>query len=206
MKITREQVKENRQRILDSASQLFRCKGVDAVSVAEVMQRAGLTHGGFYRHFASKDDLLAQAFAHSLTSDDEGPLSLLCNLDKYLSAEHRDNPGEGCPFAALASEMRHQSLQARAAMTTGAHQIIGMMSTGRSAAAATAEGQAFIAHWAAMVGAMILARAVDDQELSDRILEETRHFVASSIKQDGNGAAADQLTGSSKSEAEPQHD
>ncbi|NTF34400.1 TetR/AcrR family transcriptional regulator [Rhizobium skierniewicense] len=186
MKVTREQVAENRRRILDSASRLFRSKGVDAVSVAEVMQCAGLTHGGFYGHFSSKDDLVAQALLHILTSDVEGPFSLLGYLEQYLSADHRDNPGEGCPFAALASEMRHQSPQARAVMTAGARQIIDMMSTEVSPTAEAANGQTVIGHWAAMVGATILARAVDDKELSDRILEETRRFVTSRVTQVNN--------------------
>ncbi|XUY28673.1 TetR/AcrR family transcriptional regulator [Agrobacterium sp. rho-8.1] len=201
MKVTREQVAENRRRILDSASRLFRSKGVDAVSVAEVMQCAGLTHGGFYGHFSSKDDLVAQALLHILTSDVGGPFSLLGYLKHYLSAEHRDNPGEGCPFAALASEMRHQSPQARAVMTAGARQIIDTMSTGVSPSAEAANSQTVIGHWAAMVGATILARAVDDTELSDRILEETRRFVASSITQVVN---ADPEIACSKSHAPSQ--
>ncbi|KQS61312.1 transcriptional regulator [Rhizobium sp. Leaf371] len=182
MKVTREQVAENRRRILDSASRLFRSRGVDAVSVADVMQGAGLTHGAFYRHFASKDDLVAEALAHILTSDGDAPFSLRGYLEQYLSAEHRDNPAEGCPFAALASEMRHQSPQARAVMTAGARQIIEMMSTDIPASAETAERQTAIGNWAAMVGAMMIARAVDDGALSDRILDETRRFVESSIK------------------------
>lgn len=186
MKVTREQVAENRRRILDSASRLFRSRGVDAVSVADVMQGAGLTHGAFYRHFASKDDLVAEALAHILTSDCDAPFSLRGYLKQYLSAEHRDNPAEGCPFAALASEMRHQSPQARAVMTAGARQIIEMMSTDMPGSAETAERQTAIGNWAAMVGAIMIARAVDDGALSDRILDETRRFVESSIKPDAS--------------------
>lgn len=190
MKVTRQQVAENRQRILASASQLFRSKGIDAVSVAEVMQCAGLTHGGFYRHFESKADLLAQALAQSQPPDIEGPDGFLCYMEQYLTAEHRDNPGQGCPFAALASGMRHQSPQARALMTAGARELISRMTSGLPASAGTAQGQTAIGGWAAMVGAMILARAVDDAELSGRILEETRRFIASSIANTGSSQPA----------------
>ena len=184
MKVTREQVAENRRRILDSASRLFRDRGFDAVTVAEVMQCAGLTHGGFYRHFASKDDLIAQTLVHCLTADIEGPFDLRAYVDGYLSPEHRDNPGGGCPFAALASQMRHQSTPARAAMTAGARDLVERISSDPSTTGETSENRAAIGSWAAMVGAIILSRAVDDRELSDRIIRETRKLVGSTMGQD----------------------
>src|SRR5215217_1833227 len=108
MRVSREQMVENRHRILDAASRLFREKGFDAVSVAEVMKAAGLTHGGFYGHFRSKDDLIAHAIRHAEGSqsatDDIGAW-----IDAYLSTPHRDHPELGCPTAALAGLMRDQA-------------------------------------------------------------------------------------------------
>src|SRR3954453_19093755 len=88
MKVSREQMAQNRRRILDAASRLFRAKGFDAVSVAEVMKAAGLTHGGFYGHFASKDDLVAQTLGHVLAKDPGGGGDLRAYLDAYLSPMH----------------------------------------------------------------------------------------------------------------------
>ncbi len=109
MKVSREQMAENRRRILDAASRLFRDKGFDAVSVAEVMKAAGLTHGGFYGHFSSKDDLIAQTLAHVLAADSSGGGDLRAYLDAYLWPRHRDNCAGGCPTVGLAAAIRHQS-------------------------------------------------------------------------------------------------
>src|SRR3954453_17956877 len=105
MKVTREQAARNRERILDAAAQLFREHGFEGIGVADLMKEAGLTHGGFYGHFSSKDDLIAQASARELTrylaqlsdfaeraSDD----SLAAVASAYLNRSHRDNPGTGC--------------------------------------------------------------------------------------------------------------
>ena len=119
MRVSREQMAENRRRILDAASRLFREKGFDAVSVAEVMKAAGLTHGGFYGHFGSKDDLVAQTLAHVLAGDAGGGGDLRTYLDAYLSPRHRDNAADGCPTAGLAADIRHQTPAARSAMTEG---------------------------------------------------------------------------------------
>src|SRR5438874_7022730 len=119
MKVSREQMAENRHRILDAASRLFRAKGFDAVSVAEVMKAAGLTHGGFYGHFSSKDDLVAQTLAHVLAVDAGAEGDLRSFTETYLSPRHRDNAADGCPTAGLAADIRHQTAAARAAMTEG---------------------------------------------------------------------------------------
>ena len=92
MKVSREQMKANRQRILTEAGRLFRAKGFDAVGVAEVMQAAGLTHGGFYGHFSSKDDLIAQTVAHVFEHSDSAKsetADLSAFMDAYLSPQHR---------------------------------------------------------------------------------------------------------------------
>ncbi|GAB4067769.1 TetR/AcrR family transcriptional regulator [Ancylobacter sonchi] len=183
MKVSREQMAENRRRILDAASSLFRDRGFDAVSVAEVMKAAGLTHGGFYGHFSSKDDLVAQTLAHVLAADAGGDIGIRAYLEAYLSPRHRDNPAAGCPTAGLAATIRHQTPAARAAMTEGFRSQIARLETALPAVHPADRRQAAIGSWAAMVGAVILARAIDDPALSDEILEQTRAWIETGIEE-----------------------
>jgi len=182
MKVSREQMAENRRRILEVASQLFKDKGFDAVSVAEVMKAAGLTHGGFYGHFRSKDDLVAQALAHALAADsfDEGGFSDFVRA--YLAPRHRDNPDKGCPTAGLAAAIRHQTPAAKAAMTEGLRAQIDRIEQALPGGSTAEKRSAAIGSWAAMVGAVILARAVDDPQLSDEVLEQTRAWIDASVR------------------------
>nr|WP_294809689.1 TetR/AcrR family transcriptional regulator [uncultured Sphingomonas sp.] len=186
MKVSREQMAENRRRILDAAGRLFREKGFDSVSVAEVMKAAGLTHGGFYGHFASKDDLVAQTLAHVLAPSTGGG-DLRAYLDAYLSPEHRDNAADGCPTAGLAAAIRHQSAAAGAAMTAGLRSQIDRVGEALPQVRETDRRRAAIGSWAAMVGAVILARAVDDPALSNEILEQTRAWIDGGISQASAG-------------------
>lgn len=181
MKVSREQMAENRRRILNSASRLFRDRGFDAVSVAEVMKAAGLTHGGFYGHFSSKDDLIAQTLAHVLAGDVAGKGDLRTFVDSYLSPRHRDNAAGGCPTAGLAADIRHQTPAARSAMTEGLRSQIDRVGKALPELNAADRRRAAIGSWAAMVGAVILARAIDDPELSDEVLEETRAWILAGI-------------------------
>lgn len=183
MKVSREQMAENRRRILDAASRLFREKGFDAVSIAEVMNAAGLTHGGFYGHFSSKDDLVAQALAHVLAMGAGGGGDLRAYVDDYLSPRHRDNAAGGCPTAGLAADIRHQTPAARSAMTEGLRSQIDCVSKALPELDAADRRRAAIGSWAAMVGAVILARAVDDPALSDEVLEQTRAWINAGISQ-----------------------
>jgi TetR/AcrR family transcriptional regulator, transcriptional repressor for nem operon len=183
MKVSREQMAENRRRILDAASRLFRDKGFDAVSVAEVMKAAGLTHGGFYGHFSSKDDLIAQTLAHVLAADSGGGGDLRAYVDAYLAPRHRDNAAGGCPTAGLAAAIRHQSPAARSALTEGLRSQLDRIGKALPELDPTDRRRAAIGSWAAMVGAVILARAIDDPALSDEILEETRDWIDAGISQ-----------------------
>ncbi len=189
MRVSRDQMAQNRLRILDAAARLFREKGFDAVGVAEVMKAAGLTHGGFYGHFASKDDLIAHTLAHAFaaTAGQSGGESgdkasgksadLTAFMDGYLSPGHRDHPDRGCPMACLAAETRHQTPSARAAMTAGLRAQIDRISAALPAGDAAERRRAAMGSWAAMVGAVILARAVDDPAFSTELLEETRAWI-----------------------------
>jgi TetR/AcrR family transcriptional regulator, transcriptional repressor for nem operon len=183
MKVSREQMAENRRRILDVASRLFRDKGFDAVSVAEVMKAAGFTHGGFYGHFSSKDDLIAQTLAHVLAADSSGGGDLRAYADAYLSPRHRDNAAGGCPTAGLVADIRHQTPAARSAMTEGLRSQIDHIGKALPELDPADRRRAAIGCWAAMVGAVILARAIDDPALSDEVLEQTRAWIDAGISQ-----------------------
>jgi TetR/AcrR family transcriptional repressor of nem operon len=187
MKVSREQVAENRQKILDAASRLFRERGYDSVTVSEVMGAAGLTHGGFYGHFASKEELIAEALAMTFARDTRAELDAVAFAEQYLSRDHRDDRATGCAVAALGGETVRQSPEARAAMTDSLRRTLDRFTAGGPASASPAERrQAAIGNWAAMVGAVMLSRLCDDPALSDEILEQTRAYVAA-----GAGRLAD---------------
>src|SRR5271168_1737933 len=128
MKVSREKAVENRERIIDAAAALFRANGFGGIGVADIMKAADLTHGGFYGHFASKDDLVAQASRRAMdraavnwgnvtAKAPKNPYTAL--LDHYLSPRHRDDPGHGCAFAALSGEAARCSKPVRAAFARG---------------------------------------------------------------------------------------
>ena len=178
MRVTREQAAANREKILEVAGTLFRQHGYDGIGVADIMKEAGLTHGGFYGHFASKDDLAAEITARILgRSEWIERLTRSANptfadvVRGYLSARHRDDAGRGCLFAALAADVTRQPRQVRRAFTQGLRsrvETLRKLVPGRSAAA---RRQKALATMAGLVGALVLSRAVDDGALSDEILE-----------------------------------
>jgi TetR/AcrR family transcriptional repressor of nem operon len=177
---------QHRDEVVEAASHLFRERGIAAVSVPELMAAAGLTHGGFYRHFESKDALAAIAVTAAFTSQiekieqvsadnqDDPEMARRTFLDDYLSVEHRDSAGEGCPNAGLATEVARlpEGGDVRTAFTAGLHRMvaaIGEVGTGD-------EGDALV-ELSTLVGAMVLARAAAGDEVSDRILREVRHSL-----------------------------
>jgi TetR/AcrR family transcriptional repressor of nem operon len=182
MKITRAQVTENRARILSAAARMFRERGFDAVTVAEVMNDAGLTHGAFYGHFKSKEDLIAQAFSHALAPTEDPdtnapPPSLKDLATAYLSPGHRDNPGCGCAFAALGTEATRSSAESRAVLTEAIRRKIDELSLTAPGKSKAARRRVAIGTWSAMVGALVIARVTDDPALSDELLAETRAWL-----------------------------
>lgn len=177
MKVSREQVAENRQAILEAASRLFRERGFDDVKVADVMQAAGLTHGGFYGHFDSKDDLIAKALTHVLSKVDERANDPMEYVKEYLGPAHRDDRAGGCPTAALAADTIRQSPQARAAMTEGQRRMLDQFARGFRHTTPAKARRAAIGTWAAMIGATMLARVADDPKLSDEILKQTCAWI-----------------------------
>jgi TetR/AcrR family transcriptional repressor of nem operon len=178
MRVSREQVLENKRTILKAAGRLFRERGFDSVTVTDVMKAAGLTHGGFYAYFKSKDDLIAQAVGEALSHAEAAIGSLPAFREQYLSPDHRDNFAGGCPVAALASDAIRQDAGTRATMTSSLKRQIELLSQSAPGADRAHKRRAAIGSWAAMVGALILARMSDDSELSDKILSETRAWLA----------------------------
>ena len=186
MKVSREQAARNRERILDAAAQLFRERGFEGIGVADLMKEAGLTHGGFYGHFSSKEDLIAQASARELTRSlahwsnfAEGasgdPLSAVA--DTYLTRSHRDNPGAGCVLAALGPDVSRQGPAVRRAVTDYVRSTVDLLTKLVPDKFKAARRQKAISIYATLVGAMVLARAVDDRALSQEILDAGRASV-----------------------------
>jgi TetR/AcrR family transcriptional regulator, transcriptional repressor for nem operon len=163
------------ERIVAEASRLFRERGFENVTVAEVMKAAGLTHGAFYAHFGSKEELerAAIAYGQELSAGrarTSGPSKKgrRAYIDRYLSARHRDNPGNGCSMAALGPEVARSTPEIRMAFERGLEEILAAYGGDRKEA---------IFHTAAALGGVVLARAVEDPKLSDEILESLRQKV-----------------------------
>ena len=162
---------------------MFRELGFEGIGVADLMKSAGLTHGGFYGHFESKEDLMAQACERAMTgsvealkqiSESSGPKALSVVAITYLSQQHRDSPGAGCVVAALGAEAPRHGSTVRAAFTRGVRSAIDILQRLVQAKSKRAKRQRAITIYASMIGAVILSRAVDDPELSDEILESVQ--------------------------------
>ena len=175
MRKSREDAARTRERIVSAAAAEFREHGVVATGLADLMKAAGLTHGGFYKHFGSKDQLVAEAVAEALDAlirrlTDAGPGAVAT----YLSDWHRDNPGEGCPLSAIGSELARTDDDTRAVATDGFRKLVDLIA-GRSdkPAPAAARARTLVAV-STMIGALTMARVVDDPKLSAEILKEAR--------------------------------
>jgi TetR/AcrR family transcriptional regulator, transcriptional repressor for nem operon len=177
MKVSKEQVAEHRARILAAAARLFRLRGFDDVTVAQVMKDAGLTHGAFYGHFSSKEALIAEAIESVLAPAPDGVgtrMRAAPYADGYLSARHRDDPASGCTFSSLGTEAARGSTDLRQVMTESTRRQIERFSAEAEGGTPREKRRAAIAALSAMVGAMVLARIVDDDKLSREILTATR--------------------------------
>jgi TetR/AcrR family transcriptional repressor of nem operon len=180
MKVSREQAAQNRERIVEAAAQLFRERGFDGIGIADLMKEAGLTHGGFYGHFSSKEDLIAEASARALSRSlavlselaeraSGDPLSAVAGA--YLTGKHRDNPGAGCVMASLGPDISRQGPAVRHAVTHYVRSACDFLATLVRGKSKAARRQKAISTYATLVGAMVIARAVDDRALSQEILD-----------------------------------
>ncbi len=203
MKVSKTQAAENRAGIVDAAARLYREKGLDGVGVAEITRDAGLTHGGLYRHFESKDALAREACLRafewtitpldalehtgSATADTDTPADI-CTADHlralvhgYLSTSHRDQPGEGCPAAALAADAARAGPAMSEVFAQGVERNIQRFMRVIEGESAERRAQT-ISTLSSMVGALVLARATaaGNPELSEEILQTLREQLAPS--------------------------
>lgn len=179
MKVSRAQAEANRERILDSAAQLFRERGFDGIGLNDLMQAAGLTRGGFYGHFESKDDLAAQATRRALQANREqwkkqADRSLQAWVKAYLSDAHRDRIGAGCGFVALAGDAARGGPAVREAFSEGVESLAATLQDQMPAASAAARREQALAMLSTLVGALLLSRAVGDAGLSRELRDAAR--------------------------------
>ncbi|WP_426247509.1 TetR family transcriptional regulator [Pseudomonas sp. TWR3-1-1] len=176
MRVTKAQALENREHIVKTASAIFRERGFDGVGVADLMAAAGFTHGGFYKNFGSKADLMAEASANSLAQSliSAEALSIKDFIDVYVSRAHRDARATGCTLAALCGDAARQSGDLKSAFAEGIESTLQSLSekspNGPDAPAGEAREQ-MIDLLARALGAIVLSRACpDDSALADEIL------------------------------------
>jgi len=183
MKTSREQVARNRERILEAASEGFRKHGFDGLKVADLMKQAGLTHGGFYGYFDSKDDLAAAACEVALKNqgdrlkaakDGVAAVELPAYFARYLSRANRDAPESACLFPALSAEVARQGAPVRAVFTAGLKDYLEALAAISDREAEPGATQNAMVILSTLVGAMLLARAVDDEAFSDQLLDAAK--------------------------------
>lgn len=193
MKVSREKAEENRQNVIETSSRLFREKGFDGVGVSTLMQAAGLTHGGFYKQFKSKDDLIAQATQVALdqtreriasAAGDDNRASFETVVRYYLSDWHRSALAEGCALAALGPDVARHGPEVRQVMQQGVEEYLKQLEKTVKAESDEGKREQAIATLSTMVGALVLARAVEDKGLSDEILAAATRNVLSESEGD----------------------
>jgi TetR/AcrR family transcriptional repressor of nem operon len=181
-RVSRAQARENRDQVVSTAAQLFRERGVQGVSVADVMAEVGLTHGGFYRRFESKDALVAEATERAFEGmnalldgysekhgDDHGAARRDL-VDYYLSARHRDDSGHGCPSAGLAGDIARAGGAAKVPFADGVRRSADWLGDG--------DVRDGLVTLSTLVGALVLARATAGTDISDEVLDAVHQAVS----------------------------
>lgn len=190
MRVSRQKAAENRERIIDAAGALFRERGFDGIGVADIMNAADLTHGGFYGHFNSKDDLTAQASQRAMARAAANWRKVIADapndpyaalLEHYLSPRHRDDRGHGCFFAALSGDAARCSESVRTAFAHGLEPLIEVVAKAVPARSKAVRRRKAVAAVAELVGALVLSRAVNDISLSHEILEAAHHELLDAV-------------------------
>ena len=189
MRLTREQAEQNRRLIVETASRMFRLQGVENVAVADVMKESGFTHGGFYNHFKSKDDLateaVASAFDHAaknlsedIASGNDPQKALNSILANYLSPAHRDTSTGGCPATAFPVDSARSGKDVQAAFADGIEAYLEIFA-GRMDGDKREVRQRAVALLSGIVGALLLSRAVKKSrpKLSDELLSSARKQI-----------------------------
>ncbi|MEI2298495.1 TetR/AcrR family transcriptional regulator [Ensifer sp. MJa1] len=194
MRVSRAQAEENRRTVIDVASRLFRQKGFDGIGLNDLMKGAGLTQGGFYKQFESKDDLIVQASAKALEKGAANwtgvvakaarkPLYALLRF--YLSPRHIQEKADGCALAALAPEAARRDPALRQAFEVGINRHLDILDELVSPVAGQELRDRSIVALSTMVGALTLARAVDDEQLSKRFLQAAAESLLPDQPEDG---------------------
>jgi TetR/AcrR family transcriptional regulator, transcriptional repressor for nem operon len=181
VRVSREKAAENRERIVEAASQMFREYGFDGVGLDAIMHRAGLTHGGFYGHFRSKDDLAAAALTRALETSvrKQGHYTKLADLvSGYLSERHCTDRANGCAVAALAADIVRQGKDVRRGLTAHVRAQLDRFTNLLKTGSRASRRKRAIVTLSGMVGALTLARAVDDPALSQEILAAARDALS----------------------------
>jgi TetR/AcrR family transcriptional repressor of nem operon len=186
---SRAEKAETHERIVSLASKRFREKGLTGIGIAELMKEAGLTVGGFYKHFDSRDGLVAEALGSAvgpweplLGAAPSGgpPVTYDSLIDSYLTEAHRDHPGTGCPVGALAGDVARSDKRTRAIATRKIVERLDRLENSIRETSGEDKGTArslAIMTWCALVGAITLARAVSDQHLSREILKTVAQLL-----------------------------
>lgn len=194
MRYSPEHKQETHDRIVKKASVRLREKGAHGIGVADLMKEAGLTHGGFYAHFDSREALVIEAFAYAmdrsmdhwrkLTGEAVPEKRLALVMESYLSALHRDNPGHGCSIPALGAEIARESPKTRKAFAGKLDEMIEMMTDYIPNLPRKAARKQAIATLATMAGTMLLARIAGSSELSDEVLKAGKDSALDGVKRE----------------------
>jgi TetR/AcrR family transcriptional repressor of nem operon len=186
MRKSKQEAAETRRRIVKAAAAKFRQNGIGGTGLSDLMAAAGLTHGGFYRHFESKDQIVAEACAAATESaiatffSNKSPQSgLKARVAKYLSPAHRDDPSAGCPLAALGSEIARCDEKTRGAATQAFLELVEIIAAASGNTRPDVARRRALVAAATMIGALTMSRIVTDSELSAAILRQTeRHLIS----------------------------
>ena len=194
---SRAEKAETHERIVSLASKRFREKGLTGIGIAELMKEAGLTVGGFYKHFDSRDDLVAEALGSAVgpwkrlvdaAASGGPPMTYDAFVDDYLSEAHRNHPSTGCPVGALAGDVARSDKRTRTIATRKITELLERLANSIRAANGGDKGTTrsrAILSFSALVGAITIARAVSDQELSREILKTVAQLLKTSPRHHG---------------------
>jgi TetR/AcrR family transcriptional repressor of nem operon len=194
MRKSKQEAAETRRRIVKAAAAKFRQNGIGGTGLSDLMAAAGLTHGGFYRHFESKDQIVAEACAAATESaiatffSNQSPQNgLNARVAKYLSAAHRDDPSAGCPLAAMGSELARADEKTRAAATQAFLELVEIVAAASGNTRPDVARRRALVAAATMIGALTMSRIVTDSELSAGILREAKKQLVNGFTAQSRG-------------------
>ncbi len=189
MPLSREHKRKTRARVIDAARRLFNRRGFAEVSIDDIMGAAGLTRGGFYNHFKNKDEVYAESLRNFAAErrktiaeiPQSGPDLLKLFIQSYVSRDHLDDLGEQCPLMALSSDVARAGPEVRQAYQRSFEGLLALFEEHLDREKDTSRRQSGIAALAACVGAMVLARTVEDSDLADEICRGARVFALEKV-------------------------